>query len=160
LLEVVMQHPRRRVILAVAAAAACIAGCSSAEGAGPTDNAPPARVQAGAGGGQDQLVLTEVAARRLGLTTRPVSGTTAARGTSRTATGATSVPFGALLYDAEGRTWVYTSPAPLTYVRQRVDVLRVVGDTVVLRDGPPAGTQIVTVGAPELLGTELGVGGE
>jgi len=34
------------------------------------------------------------------------------------------------------------------------------GDEVLLRSGPPPGTPVVTVGAPELLGAEYGVGEE
>jgi hypothetical protein len=64
----------------------------------------------------------------------------------------------AVLYDENGDTWTFTSPEPLTFVRQRIDIDRVAGGQVVLREGPPPGTTVVTVGAAELLGAELGVG--
>jgi hypothetical protein len=64
------------------------------------------------------------------------------------------VPHLALIYNPEGKVYVYTRPMPETYVRAPVKVDRVVGNRVLLSDGPPAGTVIVTVGAAELLATE------
>ena len=68
------------------------------------------------------------------------------------------IAHGAVLYDEHGDTWTFTSPAPLTFLRQKIDIDYITGRSVVLRDGPPAGTTVVTVGAAELLGAELGVG--
>jgi len=68
------------------------------------------------------------------------------------------VPFAAVLYDMHGKTWVYTSPTPRTYVRHQISVDYIDGDLAVLSDGPPADTAVVTVGASLLLGTELGFG--
>ena len=68
--------------------------------------------------------------------------------------------FAALLYDADGRSWAYTNPTPLTFVREPVTVDRVDGDRAYLRSGPAPGTAVVTVGAAELLGVEYGVDGE
>jgi hypothetical protein len=67
------------------------------------------------------------------------------------------VPYAALLYDPEGKTYVYTSPKPLEYLREEVKVDRIEGDRVLLSRGPPAGTRVVTVGAAEVYGTELEV---
>jgi hypothetical protein len=64
-----------------------------------------------------------------------------------------------LIYDKNGDIWVYTAKQPRTYVRQRVRIARIEGDLAILDSGPPAGTPVVTVGAAELLGSELGVGG-
>ena len=50
--------------------------------------------------------------------------------------------------------------APLTFVREGVVIERIKGDHAYLKEGPPAGTQVVTVGVPELYGTEVGVNGE
>lgn len=66
------------------------------------------------------------------------------------------VPYGAVLYDAKGKAWVYTNPEPLVFVRQPISVEYFDGDRVVLSDGPAPGTTVVTVGASELLGTEQG----
>src|SRR5438552_383935 len=61
-----------------------------------------------------------------------------------------------VLYDAKGKTWVYTSPEPMVFVRHAITVDHIDGDRVVLSDGPAPGTAVVTVGAAELLGTEYG----
>jgi hypothetical protein len=94
-----------------------------------------------------RVTFTEEGARRTGLQTAVVR-----RSGKRTV-----VPYAALLYDPEGKTYVYTSPKPLQFVRREVDVSRVEGDRVLLSEGPLAGTEIVTVGAAEVYGTELEV---
>lgn len=68
------------------------------------------------------------------------------------------VPVGALLYDLNGETWVYTNPEPLHFLRYPVQVDYIQGDMVVLLDGPQVGTEVATVGVPELFGTDTGVG--
>lgn len=70
------------------------------------------------------------------------------------------VPYSAVLYDLSGTAWIYVSPQRLTYVRQRVVVDYIDGERVMLVEGPPAGTEIVTVGAMEIFGAESGVGGK
>ncbi|HYS18466.1 MAG TPA: hypothetical protein VET45_16195 [Candidatus Binatia bacterium] len=66
------------------------------------------------------------------------------------------VPTSSMLYDAKGKTWVYTNPEPMVFVRHAITVDHIDGDRVVLSDGPAPGTVVVTVGAAELLGTEYG----
>ena len=68
------------------------------------------------------------------------------------------VPRSAVLYDAFGGTWVYEARDGGTFVRQRVALVDLMGDTAVLRQGPPPGTRVVTVGAAEHFGTEFGLG--
>jgi hypothetical protein len=70
------------------------------------------------------------------------------------------MPYDALLYDSKGRAFTYTSPKPLTFVRKEIKVERKDGDRVVLAEGPPAGTRVVTTGAEEVYGTEVGVESE
>jgi hypothetical protein len=96
-----------------------------------------------------RVTLTAEAARRVGLQTAPVrhSGHDAV------------VPYDALIYDAEGRTFVYRSTRPLSFVREQVEVDRVEGSLAFLTRGPAAGTTVVTVGAAEVYGTELDVAG-
>ena len=65
------------------------------------------------------------------------------------------VPYAALLYDASGKTWVYTNPAPRVYQRQAVTVAKVEGGMVTATAGPAVGTAVVTVGAAELFGAEF-----
>lgn len=72
-------------------------------------------------------------------------------------TAITSVPASALIVDAGGGTWVYECVPEHGFVRRRVDVLRRVGDELLLRRGPAPGTCIVRVGALELFGAEFGV---
>jgi hypothetical protein len=64
------------------------------------------------------------------------------------------VPYGAIMYDKKGATWTFTNPEPLVYVRHAVSVESIDGQRVVLAEGPPTGTAVVTVGAAELMGAE------
>ena len=68
------------------------------------------------------------------------------------------VPYNAVIYDLEGDTWVYTSPAPLTFVRHHVKVDYIDDDTAILTEAPPVGTKVVSVGVAELFGAEFGIG--
>jgi len=65
------------------------------------------------------------------------------------------VPYGAVYYDARGTAWVYVTPKPLAYERQRVRVERIVGDVAVLSEGPDVGITVVSVGAALLFGAEV-----
>lgn len=154
----------RRTIAALAAGLGAVAlaavgmgatGCTTSS-AGSAKKDEPATVEK-LPGDQVRITLTADAARRLDIQTGTIGGgpasILAAGGTSTT-----TLPYAALLYDAQGQTSAYTVPAPLTYVRQPVTVQSITGDRVVLSDGPPAGTVVVTVGAAELLGVESGVG--
>ncbi|WP_192384968.1 hypothetical protein [Mesorhizobium silamurunense] len=69
------------------------------------------------------------------------------------------VPYSSVIYDEHGDSWLYSNPEPLVFVRQKVAVERVLGDIAVLSDGPARGTMVVSVGAEELMGVELKVGG-
>lgn len=68
------------------------------------------------------------------------------------------VPYSAVLYGLNGETWVYVNREPLTYTRVPITVDHIDGGQVVLLDGPPPGTEVVTVGAALLLGADTGVG--
>ena len=67
------------------------------------------------------------------------------------------VPYGAVIYDAEGKTWVYTNPEPLVFVRAPIDVARIGGRKVFLSSGPPPAPRSSTRGAAELFGAEFEV---
>ena len=69
------------------------------------------------------------------------------------------MPYAALIYDGQGVTWVYTNAKPLTFLRAKVVVDRVEGDVVLLSDGVLPGTAVVTVGATQVYGAELGIEG-
>ena len=64
------------------------------------------------------------------------------------------IPYGAIIYDTKGQTWTFTNPEPLVFIRQSVTVERISGNKVLLTEGPPAGTTVVTVGSAELMGAE------
>jgi hypothetical protein len=134
-----------------------LAGCSSSA-KGEENAEDPATVEVIEGSEVGRVTLTEDAANRIGLKIESVQTAPAATGTVTSPQSV--VPLAALLYDKDGISWVYTNPAPLAYVRQRVVIDRVDGDSVVLRSGPSPGTAVVTVGGAELLGTEYVVEGE
>ena len=56
------------------------------------------------------------------------------------------------------RQGVYTSPEPRTFVRQKIDVDYIQGESAYLNDGPPEGTVVATVGVAELYGSEFKMG--
>jgi hypothetical protein len=64
------------------------------------------------------------------------------------------IPYSAVLYDARGKSWTYTNPEPLVFVRHPIDVEYIDGDRAVLRQGPATSEKVVTAGAAELFGVE------
>ena len=112
----------------------------------------PAHVEAIAGTDLHKVTLSARAAERLDIKTDRVQETVVG-GAKRKV-----VPYAAVLYDARGANWVYTSPEPLVFVRHRIAVDYISGDRAVLSQGPPAGTAVVTVGAAELFGAEFEIG--
>ena len=65
-----------------------------------------------------------------------------------------------MVYDADGKSWTFSSPSPRTYIRVPIVISSIAGQAVQLKSGPPVGTQVVVVGAPELVGAEAGISGE
>ena len=76
----------------------------------------------------------------------------------RSESGGVVVPASALLYDAEGGSWVYERVAPQTYARRRVQIAHVTGAQAALAGDALAGREIVVAGAAELFGAEFGAG--
>lgn len=68
------------------------------------------------------------------------------------------IPYDAVLYDPEGDAWVFTNSEPLVFFRQPIKIDYIKNDRAILLEGPPSGTAVVTVGAAELFGAEIGVG--
>jgi len=126
-----------------------VAGCGQTPAAAPSEG-EPAVITEVPGTDLHRLTLTEHAVERVGIET----ATTA----KDPQTGKLTVPYGAILYDSTGKSWVYTNPEPRVYVRQSITVQRINGDVALLTDGPPAGTVVVTTGAEELLGAEFDTG--
>ena len=98
-----------------------------------------------------RVILTAKAAERLDIQTSAVRDEQV-NGSKRKV-----VPYAAVIYDLQGATWLYTNPAPLTYVRESITVDFIEGDRAVLVNGPSSGTEVVIVGVSELYGTETGV---
>lgn len=130
-----------------------MSGCASST-AGPSATEKPATVEAVPGTDAKKVVLTEQAVTRLGVKIDTVA-TTAVIGADRPTT---SVPYSALIYDVNGITWIFEEVEPRSFLRKRVDVQIVNGETVIMTNGPPVGSRIVIVGAAVLYGTELGTG--
>jgi hypothetical protein len=150
---------RTTIRLALLAAPAVLAGlvlsgCSNV-GSSAEGGAEPASVEAIEGSDLGRVTLTEEAADRIGLKTDNVRSVAEIG-----APAATQVPLSAVLYDKDGKSWVYTNPKPLTFIRAPIVIKQVDGDNVLLRSGPPPGTAVVIVGGAELLGTEYVVEGE
>jgi hypothetical protein len=140
-------HHRRPLFLIGLALVAGLAGCTSTSVEGGSLQ-EPATVEAVDGSDLNRVTLTAQAAERIGLRTAVASPTT--------------VPFSAILYDANGRAWVYTEVGEHVYLRVAATVKRVDDGVAYLEKNPAwaSGTTVVTVGVPELYGVEYGVGGE
>jgi hypothetical protein len=113
----------------------------------------PAKVEHLAGTDLSRVTLTADAAKRLDIQTAPVREMQVSKKQEKV------IPYSAVLYDLNGVAWVYTNPSSLTYIRDRINIDHIDGDQAVLSAGPPSGTQVVTVGAPELYGTEFEISG-
>lgn len=146
-----MRRPSSRAWLAsglvLVVGALSFAGCTEVESESATGYEPSKLEPVEGNGDLQRVTFTAEGAKRIGLRTATV----------RRSAKHTLVPYAALLYDPEGKTYVYTSPRSLEFLRAEVQVRSIAGDRVILSDGPPVGTEIVTVGATEVYGTELEV---
>ncbi len=104
-----------------------------------------------------QITLEERAAERLELQTAPVVEKKMATGQSR-GEERKVIPEDALVYDPNGEAFAYTATEPLVFVRAPIEIDYVENGKLILKNGPAAGTEVVTVGAQELWGSETGVG--
>ena len=146
----------RRQLRAVCAGLVLIAGVVSLSACGEASSGydyetashhVPAKLEPIKGTDVQRVIFDAEAAERVGLKTAPI----------RQDGQETVIPYDAVIYGADGNTYTYTAPEPLTYVRQEINIDHFDGDSVVLSDGPPAGTEVVTVGAAEVYGTEFEV---
>ena len=143
-------HAGRRAIgAAVALLALTGTACSEVEEPSGDDYAP-ATVTTADPSSAPTVKFTDEAASRVDLMMSTVTGQE----------GALAVEYAALIYDKQGKTWVYTAPEPLTFLRAKVVVAEIDGDRVTLSDGPPPGTKVVTQGATQVYGAELGMAGK
>jgi hypothetical protein len=135
----------------LAGAGLALGGCAvAAPAAAPPAAEAPAKLQEGKDGGPGVVTLSRVAAQRLGIQTAAV-----------TATGPTLViPYGAVVYQPDGSSWVYVQTRDRTYQRQPITIATISGTQVTLSAGPQPGSLVVSQGAAELVGVETGISGE
>jgi hypothetical protein len=141
----------RFTVLMLAACTACLAvPCASALAVETAvKKIMPARVEATSDAKIMKVTLTPKAAERLGVVIDEVRADPSGR---------RIVPYASVLYDLTGKTWVYISADPLTFVRGAVVIDTIKGDNVYLTDGPPTGTKVLAAGVPQVFGTEVKVG--
>ena len=140
-----MRWTARTWILGVLVAAPLLlAACG---GGGEENVAPPAVTEHVKGTDITRVKLTADAAKLIGLRTAAVRSD---------GPRLTVIPYAAVLYDPDGRTWTYTSPKSLVFQRVGIRVARIDGKSAILSKGPPVGTPVVTAGATEIWGVEYG----
>jgi hypothetical protein len=138
----------RWVLTGFAVAALALGACNSGSGTSEPKVEAITIVEDDATG-LATLTLSDKAAQRLGVETVAVAGS----GTQL------MIPYAAIVYDAQGKTWTYVNESALTYKRAEITVAEIDGQTVRITAGPPSGALVVTTGAAELYGAEIGVGG-
>ena len=147
---------RRRRLRAACAGFMLVAGVVSLSACGEASTGydyetashhEPAKLEPIKGTDVQRVIFDAEGARRVDLQTVPI----------RQAGQNKVIPYKSVVYDADGNAYAYTAPEPLTFVRQEIDVDHVAGDSAVLSAGPPAGTEVVTVGAAQVYGTEFEV---
>jgi hypothetical protein len=126
-----------------------VAGCAEVPTSTPATY-QPAALESTSADGPKKVTFTAEAAARVHLMTAEV----ASRGDQLV------VDYAALVYDKSGEPWVFTVVAPLEFLRVAAEIDRIEGDQVLLDRGPAAGTHVVTQGAIEVWGAELGISGK
>jgi hypothetical protein len=138
-----MKYIIRSIVVMFVFSGFLLSACGGAQIPVTGDKVAPSRLEPIEGTELSRVLLTEKAAERIGVATVPVHGKT--------------VPYAAVIYDIEGNTWVYTNPAPLTFVREPIVIDFIDGDMAFLSAGLDPDLSVVTVGVAELYGTETGV---
>jgi len=137
-------------VLAAAISAACLGmACVLVLSAETIGKATPARIEPTVDANIKKITLTPKAAERLGILIDEVRADPSGR---------LIIPYASVLYDLSGKTWVYISAEPLTFVRGPVEIDTIKGDNVYLSEGPPVGTKVLAAGVPQVFGTEVKVG--
>jgi hypothetical protein len=126
-----------------------LSGCSGGVVSAAPAEVAPATIEHLSGLNPTRETLSAQAAKRLGIRTAGVSETTY-NGTTEQV-----IPYGAIIYDTQGATWVYTSDGPLSFIRVPVTIDEIQGSQVFIKEGPAAGSTVVTTGAEELYGAEF-----
>lgn len=105
----------------------------------------PATVERLQDGRLPKIVLTDHAVKRLGIISQKLRS-------------GFEVPRSSLLYDTQGRAWVYVDLGHSTYQRAEIEVLKVRDEVLEIKSKFEPSIQVVTIGAAELFGTESGIG--
>jgi hypothetical protein len=137
-------------VVLIAASVVALSACSEASSGYDYETAThhePAKLQPIKGTDVQRVIFDAEGAKRVGLQTTPIRQNGQGK----------IMPYDAVIYSSDGNTYTYTAPEPLTFVRQSISIDHVDGDSVMLSAGPPAGTEVVTVGAAEVYGTEFEV---
>jgi multidrug efflux pump subunit AcrA (membrane-fusion protein) len=145
-----MRHRQRWLAGPLIVSVLLLPACKTLEEEEPGGNGP-ARIETVDGTDRLRVIMTADAAERLDIQTAAV------RDAPKGGSAKTLIFHEALFYGPTGETWTYTNPEPLTFERAPVKVDRIKGNRVLLSDGPPSGTEVVTRGAAELFGVETGV---
>jgi hypothetical protein len=144
-----MSRTDRWILVFVTTLALLISACGQGTAPESATDEGPVQVEDIAGSDLKRVTLSDDAVERIGVETAPV---TAAPG------GRVIVPAATVLYDQDGRAWVFTEPEHDVFVREPVTIIGTNGNDTILSAGPAADTPVVTVGVAELYGSELGVG--
>ena len=155
-----MRTTRTRITLFLVGVALALTGCAEVKES-TAKKESPSHLEAIDGSTIKRVVLVPRAVERLGIQTVAIRQATPQEMEAITPAGQNgrmAVPYDAVIYDRTGAPFTFTNPTPLTYVRQAVTVEGIKNKVAILSTSPPAGTQVVTVGAIELYGAETGVG--
>jgi hypothetical protein len=137
-----MRHSPRWIAGSLIASVVLLSACATVE-------EPSASETGGAEINKEGQVVVEAEAEtNLDIQTAPVRQ--AARGSQLV------VPYAAVVYGADGETWTYERESR-NFQRAPILIDRIDGGKAFLSDGPRPGTQVVTQGAQELLGVEIGI---
>ena len=142
-----MQLRTRWMVAGLMATGLALSGCADKSGSDESKKGPATLVEI-KGSDVQQVVLTGRAVERLDIQLKAVADEA----------GAKVIPYASVVYDADGKTWAYTSPKPLTFERKPITVTSIAGDKAFLSEGPDSGTKVVTVGTAELFGVEQEIG--
>ena len=141
-----MKHINR-LFIALLILASLLVACAPASTPAEVE-IKPVHLEPVAGTDLNHVILTADAAKRLDIQIVSVHAA------DITGTPGTVIPYDAVLYEANGNTWVYVSIEPLVFVRQAIVIDHIKGNEAFLSEGPDSGSMVVTLGAAELYGSE------
>ena len=141
-----MKYMRLSILTILTIASLQLSACAPA--AAPEEEVKSVRLEPIAGTDLNNVILTADAAKRLDIKMVTVH--------EEEINGVRQIviPYDAVLYEANGNTWVYVNIEPLTFVRQAIVIDHIAGDQAFLSEGPAPESAVVTLGAAELFGSE------